>query len=498
MQSTAQSDPRGKDLFQLRDDLYNYARNWLLKAGLSRAALEQSLSFVMNSVDKVIVGHSLDVNTKNQMLYQARSEFDKLVAWHAVTNREGKPGALGTESDRNAIMKGFDSTLRNLVKSIPERDPEEWSPSDISKLIKRQVDSHEKAEPSIRQASPGQYEILLNTEEGEFSLGTFPAETPLQASNMLQVVKDVASQFSKLKGDKSYEAQTQKLRLVMSDPFEMVPGQTGPEITGRKASFKKADEIIRMTLTEIRRIWGEIHQEIISFRQSSHNIDPSSITTLFNQAIMDLTQSSLAMGQASMGKGGLDLSQFGRAWLPSRHAQALPQQAHRIQALVKEAIQVFEHMNEALSNVVLDMSSVLGKPAVQAGSSSWKLAAPVMDSVTISPSQTPAAPKGVPGTAPSAPPKQQPKAKEPSGPREDQELRLLKWELSLAMGAANRASKQLNNLLGDQSFWSQFVRSYGVWEPSWRPTQKPGTAPAPAQPEHMGEAFQSQFVPPGV
>lgn len=451
---------RGADVYQVRDLAYDFANHWLSEAEVDPRLGGAILNQVMRAIDSILVNPASLVGPKETRRRQTQREYAARASFSSALKNLSDMAP----EDVTQIQRMYDMLMRAVRKYAPndvplyQLDPEDAQRiSRMMKTIKRAVEGSDTVDVEYEDLGDGNYEYSVVTDQGAQPLGTFPVGTPEEADMVDQRLKGVAGELKSLEGRKDREAVTSRIKIMSGDPFGFVPstdaGEIGPEGADVMARAARADMALSAGIAELGSIMDKIRAAGERARQTAPNVNLSSLLTILTETMDDLSQASMALSQMAQGRGTLDLSQFGRSngsWRPVKTALDLASQAAQVESLIQEAIQA---LGEIAKRIEADTGMAYGKdnedrgvPELMPVEGSWRrqaavpaVLAPEADSEVVGGDSLAEAPQE-------------------SMEANDAE-RMLRWEASLALGAANRGIQQLQGLLQDAGFWTQFAET---------------------------------------
>lgn len=492
-----QFETKGKDAFQIRDYIYDYAKGWLLYAGVERSFLEQKLMTIMNHVDMILISPNEDQRETSKE--NASDIFGYLVK--LLSGKDPETGETRKLSDRGTwIMNGFDSLLDLLFQvsssTLPHlQDDNEHAYRLLSamKYLNHYAVNFEKSEPRFfEDAQQGKYVFYVDTEEGLQHFGPdeehdliFEGLNPKEAEQILTKLVNAEKEFRRLGKDDSVEAKGQRIRTMTQDISPSEPAQEVGEhrVAFYRHMFLNAYQESQKVVDRLQQIKGQIGQAVSSMQYTAPNLNVGSLYSILDSVINDLNNSVASMREAASGRLMLDLSQFDKqsSWAGTKKIAQLklPREAYVIRDLLKE-----------VQKVLLDFKNRLqASLGIKVESSSWKVLT-AADATQFVPTEgvvTSPVPRSIPGTPMVPVQSREPEKSETQVPAKpgpfqiayptkpntedkkqqeyrDEVKRVLQWEIALVVGASNRGIKEISDILQDQNFWRQFVRSFGGWK----------------------------------
>jgi hypothetical protein len=192
---------------------------------------------------------------------------------------------------------------------------------------------------------------------------------------------------------KFYSTQNSRggwLRTLLSNPLEWAQGPSEKKVTSYKSHFSLGAELIGSAIDSLTEAYREIG------KLASSQTMPQ-VSSIFDGLIPELKQSQRAMQKASMGMETLDLTAF--------------------DSEVKKAAIVVPERGRNMRDLLIDASAALQ-------SLKQNLALKVFNTA------------------------------EPSSSKDDnKEIKLLKWEVTLAIGVASRGIEAIKQLLANNDYW---------------------------------------------
>ena len=455
MKKTAQFSLRDKDVYQILDYMRDFVRYRVAKAGYDMDKVHEITKSVMTPISLLLFNHQASESQEGReaLINHARSAFEIAVddPESSLPVFDRLSSAVDSYSKRDSFA-GSDHPMAEPIQDLTFR---------ISDLVQRYHD------PMVDVRYVGDDRIQFYTysrdESGQVvhdEVTKKPIEVPLLEMNVedqedarqkSKELGDLISEFKSIGDDKSPEANSKRTKLKSSNPFSHISEAEGVDTTAVGEQFDTARSYVDAAYSEIQFLFSRMTDMLNEFRKVQ-NVDVSTLNATMSGVLEELSEASTALRSGAGGQGRIDMSQFSKTWLPIRVSQQkrLPEQAYAIRKLMMQVQQV-------LKNLVGQLGSV------SSSDESLELLSPGQDKTEAQ--------------------------------------RTLEWEMSLASGAANRAIKDIYNLLTDQVFWYQFVHKETPPElPPEEPQEDmsdvyepvPYNAPAP-KPQPQAPQFNPQW-----
>jgi len=420
--------PVGTTSLTLRDRLISYLRFWLTKSGMDQGMASLVTSTFSGKLFPLFHGklHSRD---PKENLRDLTDEERSLVIRRARTVLERLPNKLPDN-----VLSKIDSFME-IIDDYAKGETQKQDPNTKEKMIDPKitlmmilsdlvdnsddvsiklvpVDPKEivKTKDGPKPVGPGVYEMVATTvKDGKSEekslldlvlLNRDPKETEKSINNSLLRLKSV-------KNTEREEGLGQWLRILREDPVGIPEEKTIPEQKYQNY-FSTGNKVISEAVNKIGKLREGISQTISRFPPVNFSVP----LNLIFDIVSELEQSAEAMARAAGGKETIDLSQF-----------EISKAADLI--LPAEAKTVYQNLLE-IKEVLVGLLNSLKE-----------LVAPVPEKPNTTPKSL--VPEDDVGS--------------------ERERRLLNWEIALASGIANRGIRSVEEVIGDQTFWSQFLET---------------------------------------
>lgn len=474
----SQDLPPGADVFQVRNFLQNYMEQWLAKAGQKNA--RDRASIIMGHLDRIILNPDVLDSYKKVQLENTAREWFAVPLW--TSNRISDEDALKADQYYKLLVNRFKQQAQEELDIYdPDKQQEASAGQDIVKHIQRLVREYGDFDVHATQDDEGQYQFYTDIQgikdPDDLWLGPYPVADEEELKWAIDKLNGTVDQLVSIEGKDTPEANETRFRIMATNPVEL-PGKDGAmfalpeEAEGDVSPYQErannANQLLNIAIRELRALQARMFQTASDLREENPDANLTSLASAFEGLIDELTQSSVSMARVAKGYSTLELPPWKGAstrW-PIAKVAGISEHGAELRQIVTEANQVLLDLIQGLQENVAQIP--MDRPELKASQVPWvrtgaeePLKQPLGLALEPEPAEGPAeGPGRQEGPEDEPPGGMVPES--PEGPPDYQE-RMLRWEVSMALGAASRGSRFFQKLLTrTPAFWNQF--SVSDWQ----------------------------------